>query len=248
MKSFIRLTIIGLFLSTWTYAQNAPSTLVVVGNSKVHVVPDVARILVDLSATNKDYEVCMELLKSQSELTRKFFISYGIETESIKSDRFQIQDKYCYDKGKRRKCGFDASQNIIVIVINDLEKVNRIIDALGKSTVHGEVGIEFEFSETNKSKVKSDLISAAIKDANLKAEVIVKTSNVSLGKLTRVNYGVKKKESDDSGAFSTSTLQCRFTPPLIKNRVDISKANSLAISPQEIELTDDIIMEWEILK
>jgi uncharacterized protein YggE len=242
MKSFIRLTIIGLFLSTSTYAQNAPSTLVVGGNSKVLVVPDVARISVELASINKDYSVCMDSLKSQSESLRKFMIGQGIEMASIKSNRFQIGTNYDYESGRGRKNGYQAKQSIVVEVINDLDKVNKIADAIGKSKTKGEISIKFELSENNKQKVKSLLIANAIKDATSKADAIVKNSNITLGKLMKIDYGVSPNYRSNKNYIEEKAFYCLSQDDIYKPQ------KTLSISPEEIEMTDDIIMEWEILK
>jgi hypothetical protein len=241
MKSFIRLTIIGLFLSTWTYAQNAPSTLVVAGMSKIFVTPEVAKISVNLSSEGKEYSICMDSLKNQSELLRKFLISHGVDAASIKSSRFQIGANYDYETGKRKKKGYQANQSIVVEVINDLDKVNKISDAIGKSRTKGELNISFELSENNREMVKAKLIENAIKDAFSKAQIIAKSSNVTLGKILKVEYGA---EINFSRKYSDSVAEMNE----LASAKEMSESITLAISPQEIEMTDDIIMEWEILK
>jgi uncharacterized protein YggE len=244
MKSFIRLSIIGLFLSTWTYAQNAPSTLVVAGKSKIFVIPEVAKISVSLTYENKVYSVCMDSLKSQSELLRKFLISHGVDATSIKSNRFQIGENYDYESDKRKKKDYQASQSIVVEVINDLEKVNKIAEAIGKSRTKGEMSISFELSENNREKVKAQLIENAIKDANFKADAIVKNSNITRGKLIKIRYGVVDNIRIEK-EYGDCINQVMFTPPHITGD---RNTNTLSISPQELELNDEIIMEWEILK
>ena len=241
MKSFIQLTIIGLLFTTWTYAQSGPSTLVVAGKSKIFVIPEVAKISVNLSSESKEYSISMDSLKSQSELLRKFLISHGVDAASIKSNRFQIGANYDYESGKRRKKGYQASQSIIVEVINDLDKVNKLSDAIGKSRTKGEMSISFELSENNREMVKAKLIENAIKDAFSKAQIIAKGSNVTLGKILKVEYGA---EINFSRKYSDSVVAMDE----LASAKEESENNTLSISPQELELNDEIIMEWEILK
>jgi uncharacterized protein YggE len=238
MKSFIHLTIIGLFLTTWTYSQTTPSTLVVEGKSKIFVIPEIAKISVNLSYENKEYSICIDSLKNQSELLRKYLISHGVDATSIKSSSFQIGANYDYDSGKRRKKAYQASQSVVVEIVNDLDKVNKIADAIGKSKTKGEMNIHFELSENNREMVKAKLIEIAIKDAFSKAQIIAKSSNVTLGKILKIEYGA---EINFTRKYSDSVVA-------MTKMEEMSESITLAISPQEIEMTDDIVMEWEILK
>ena len=221
------------------YSQDNLSVLSVSGEAKLMVMPDITVINIDINSINLDYSLAIKDLQKKTDDLKSFLKSKGITTKYFKSENFQVDKQYSYDKGTRKYEGYNAKLFIRLEFLNNNDLANMIINAIGSSNVDAEININFEISSTKQDSINDRLIEASIKDAKIKATLIAKSTDQKIKKIDRINYGVKDNIVLDN---SNEILYC-----MANDAVD-DKGKVFSITPREIEKRTQIIIIWQLEK
>jgi uncharacterized protein len=221
------------------YSQENLSVLAVSGEAKLLVMPDITVINIDLNSTNLDYSQAIKDLQKKTDDLKSFLKNKGITTKYFKSEAFQVDKQYAYDKGTRKYEGYNAKLSIKLEFLNNNDLANMIINAIGSSNVDAEININFEISTISQDSINNRLIEAAIKDAKIKANLIAKSTDQKISKIERINYGVKDNIVLDN---SNDVLYC-----VLNDAVD-DKDKTFSITPKAIEKMTQIIIIWQLEK
>lgn len=216
-------------------AQQA-TTLTLSGKSATEVTPDITVINIALSAVDMDYSISMNLLQDKSKNIKNFLKKKGIDKTYIISENFNINKSYSYENRKQIFKGYNATLNLRLEFLNDNKLANKIINAIGESNAEADVNVSFKLSQDLKDKVNDQLIEEAINDAKKKGDIIAKATNMSLGQITKINYGVQEN-------ITVSPMMERSYMSMDMEMEKGSK-NSLSITPQPVEKTTEIIIYW----
>lgn len=236
MKNYFIIIITYFFGVTNLFSQENISTLTVSGQARLMVLPDITVINIELSSINKDYSLCINELQKKSEDLKTFLKSQGITIKYIKSENFQIDKQYDYANNERKFIGYSSKLFIRIELLNDNEKANKIINAIGTSHADADVSMKFEISFTKQDSINNILIENAIKDAQSKAEIIAKSTNQKLLKIEKINYGV----NENFGFENNPSIARDYTA--FKN----NNIQNLTITPKEIEQKTQIIIYWQL--
>lgn len=198
IKTYLYLTIIigifsfvvgfYLFLSLQYKNYSPVRTFSVSAEGKVNAIPDIAEIRLTVISEGKDLA---NIQKENSEKINRiinFLKEKGIKDEDIKTEIYNLQPKYDWQKSPYQIVGYTLNQTILV-KIRDFNKIGEILSEAVKYGANQISGPNFTIDDPE--KLKEEAREMAIKKAKEKAEKIAKAANVKLGELFNISeYGL----------------------------------------------------------
>lgn len=176
---FYSYTAAGLRSYNFTSAQQ--NLLSVSGSASTFVVPDTASInlgvLIQAPTAREASEKNAALMNAVINALKNL----GIADKEIRTSSLSIQPVYNYPKDGAAPIitGYSASNNVVVTT-QAIDKSGEIVDksiAAGANQVNG---ISLELSDEKQRQVRNELILAAVKDANEKANRLAESLNVRI--------------------------------------------------------------------
>lgn len=163
-----------------------PRTITVVGEGKVSVEPDIARI-------NIGVEVLRPTVREASDANQEIVDSVlaalsaaGIPDEDMQTSNFSV---YAERYGANGPLADDEINyrvtNTVNVKVRDLESVGDILDAAIEAGANNIYGIEFAVDNT--ASYASDARAAAVADAKARAEELASLTGVTLGDVVSVS-------------------------------------------------------------
>jgi len=189
--SKLKMFLVSIFIiiSVSSFAQSQiPRTISVQGYGQVSIKPDVANISFNLSSTNLDFKVAIDELNTKVNSLSKALRKAGVSKEDIHSSNYNVIKEYRhnYKTGEKTFLGFKVSHSITLQIDSKTKYVNKVFGAIIKSLKDVELNLSFGIKNLEQSK--DLMIINAIKDANNKAEIMAKASNLELGEIISINY------------------------------------------------------------
>ncbi len=191
LKNYLYLAIIGgiiysIVAITWYLNLYSKRTTPLAGFSvsaegKVIAIPDVAEIRLSVISEGKDLVVIQRENSKKVNKVIDFLKEKGIKDEDIKTEAYNLQPKYDWNKSPYQIVGYTLNQTILVKV-RDLNKTGEILSEAVKNGVNQIFGPNFTID--NPEKLKSQAREMAIKKAKEKAEAIAKASGFKLLRIT----------------------------------------------------------------
>ncbi len=224
--SFISIILIGGMLITGsalitqdeTVANAAQSTgtrenvIVVYGEGKVNIKPDIAYINVGVETLDKDAKKAQDINKTTMTKVIDKLKSMGIDEKDIKTIRYSVDQEIDYVDGKRNVLGYRV-YNTIRITVKKIDKVGEVVNVAYNEGANNIYGISFDIAD--RKTVYKQALQKAIDDAKDKADVMAKQAGVKIGKPIAIyegyqgdvfygarNSGFKEDMAMDMGAES----------------------------------------------
>ena len=239
MRKYItsaQITILALLLLVWAPSAQAKEpvttvpTVTVQGISHIEVLPDQAVISIGVISTAVTAEAAQQENSTLSAAVKNRLLSLDITNDKIATTQYAVFPVYdTADKTAKVPAivGYRVN-HIVVVTIDELNKVGTIIDAALTTGANQISGISFKKKE--EIKLKQDALRGAIKEATVKAETIAD----ALGK--RLVKPLIVTESDIS--ISTPEYQQRY---LIK-----ADGLSTPIFPGSIQVNGSVTVVFEL--
>ncbi len=185
LKKIIILLTMGLLLAAPAFANEAPKTVVqVTGNSQKEVTPDVARITVSINSVNASLE---KAKNENTQIANQGFANLkqqGVTDEQIKTNTYQIDPVYNYEKERSPKLeGYRVTNSLEIRT--SIEKVGILVNEVTNAGANEINSIRFETA--NETDSKNEALTDAVEDALKKAEVIAAALHKKVAKVTLVN-------------------------------------------------------------
>ncbi|HEY3425347.1 MAG TPA: SIMPL domain-containing protein [Negativicutes bacterium] len=185
LKKIIILLTMGLLLAAPAFANEAPKTVVqVTGNSQKEVTPDVARITVSINSVNASLE---KAKNENTQIANQVFANLkqqGVTDEQIKTNTYQIDPVYNYEKERSPKLeGYRVTNSLEIRT--SIEKVGILVNEVTNAGANEINSIRFETA--NETDSKNEALTDAVEDALKKAEVIAAALHKKVAKVTLVN-------------------------------------------------------------
>lgn len=167
-------------------------TITVSGQSKLTIPPDSIAINMTLTTLKEEYNEAIEAAGEDLNELRKCLNSVGFTKEEIKTTDFQVNTRYenvkdNNDNFKRVFKGYEVINRLRVEFPEDPIKLAKVLNSLSFCSAKPEFSISYEIKD--KKEFEERLIQAAIIDATSKAEKMVATAGVKLGKLIKIDGG-----------------------------------------------------------
>ena len=213
----------------------APSTVSVSGQGKVSIKPDMAYITTGVKTEAK---TARDAQTQNNQLMAKVITALkgqGIPENDIKTISYNLSPKYDYIKlknggGKQELAGYTVF-NQVRVTVRDVDAVGKTLDAVVTSGANLSGGVSFTLSDSKMEEAYADALTAALKNAEGKAQVLATGLGVSLG---------KPKEVIEGGAARPPVLYEQRAYDMAK-----TEAASVPVSAGQMEVSSSLSLRYE---
>jgi uncharacterized protein YggE len=184
-KKTILLVAMSLLLAVPAFASEVPKTVVqVTGNSQKEVIPDVAKITLSVNSVNASLD---KAKNENTQIVNRVFANLndqGVTNEQIKTNTYQVDPIYNYEKDKLPKLeGYRVTNGLEIRT--SIDKVGILVNEVTNAGANEINSIRFETA--NETDSKNEALKDAVTDAMKKAEIIANTLNKRVARVTLVN-------------------------------------------------------------
>jgi uncharacterized protein YggE len=214
-----------------TINQTKGEPFVVLGEGKVSVTPDIAKVTLGIEGTGASLKTVQNAVNTKSKALTDAVKKLGIGESDIKTTSYNVYPQYDYTTSTRRITGYQVSTNY-EITIKDFDKVNDVITA-GTGVGANVVGnVSFDLKDETETEKMNEARAEAVKDAKTKAEGLAKAAGITLGKIINV-----------SESFGGNEIR-----PMYATKDAASGGASIPadIEPGETEITVTISLSYEV--
>lgn len=210
--------------------------LVVVGNAKTEVTPDIGVLNIRVSTINATMSEATKALGEKTRYYTQQLMQLGFKEGDIKTTGFSVSKNRVYlPQGGYKDSGYIASQNVRLEFGNDKETISQILNKFSESTAEVDFSFDFKVSDKRRSEVQNDLIRLAVKDAQQKAGVMAQAAGVKLARVHKMHHGQERaiplEEMGRGYKFSAMAAD---------------NAEAFYFTPDDIVFSDSVTMEWVI--
>lgn len=215
------------------------NTIKVTGKGSVHVVADTVRLEVNIRSVYADYKQAYKMAKETLSNVVKVLEYNKLSGQLAKTVRLDISDnmKNEYEDGNyigQIKDGFLLAQSIKIDLDIDNNVLNCVIKGIGKYVKDAQINIGYTVKDIRPYKLK--MLSRAIKDAKEKAQIMVETLGCNLGNVSLIDY------TEDYISFYSQARSIHCNEEAIS-----STPEALNITPDDLSVSDNVVVEWEVL-
>jgi uncharacterized protein YggE len=227
--------VLALLFSYSAYSEERLSTIRVSGEGQIAIAADIAMINVGVV---REATTASAALTANSEAMTKVLAAMqarGIEDKDLQTANFNISPRYYYSphkNGQERKppsiTGYTVSNNLSMR-IRDLASVGDILDQV--VTLGVNTGGKIQFANDNPTQALTAAREAAIKQAIAKANTLVNTAGVKLGKILSIS----------ENSHGTSPM-----PMMKASFASEAMSDSVPVAAGENAYSVTVNIEWEI--
>jgi uncharacterized protein YggE len=167
------------------HAQAPPARVVVSGEGKVNVIPDLAQVRSGVTTNAKNVK---EAVESNSRIMAAIITALtesGIAQKDIQTAQFSIQPVYSSpDQHSESKLTAYRVSNQVIAKIRHIDKLGDVLERLAVAGATDVWNIDFMVSDP--SKALDEARETAIADARRKAEVFARAAGVTLGRVVTI--------------------------------------------------------------
>lgn len=169
-----------------TSSQLKGSPLVVSGQGKVTVTPDIAKVSFGISESGASLKKVQNSVNTKSKSLTDAIKKLGILEKDIKTISYNVYPQYDWTSTNNKITGYQVSTSYEV-TIKDFDLVN---DALVIATSEGANiagNVSFEINDSTKTEKMNEARVIAVNNAKNKAEGLAKAAGITLGKIINVS-------------------------------------------------------------
>ena len=219
-------------------------TMKVTGKGLLKLCPDMTRITMTLENVKKDYGKAVQTSAEELEILKTMLSKEGFSGEDVKTLSFDIDienESYSDKDGcwKTRFVGYKYRHVLKIEFPSENEKLGRLLYLLANNR---EVKPEFYFSffVRDPEEARNALLDKAVEDAKAKAEILAKAAGITLGNIRFIDYVFEP--GDPVMRPMARTLNCKMAAGADTQDTGFA----MNITPDDIEMTDMVIVEWSI--
>jgi len=217
-----------------------PSRVIVIkGVGKATAAPDLVAIEMQLETSEPQYEATMQHAAASIERLREAIEAAGLEGKTLKTTSFNINTKNesYQDEGtwRQRFVGYSCSHRLRLEFDLDMGLLGKVLGAIAGCEANPNFNIRFTVKDP--SAVSQQLLDSAVQNAKWKAEILARSSEVSLGQIQRIDYSWS-----DIHLYSKTDMRMNDIVPLAA----APDAFNIEIEPEDIKLSDTVTVVWEI--
>lgn len=158
--------------------------LSVVGEGKVEVVPDTAKVTVGISILNA---ATVEAAQSEMDETNNAIIEamkgLGIDAKSIQTSNYSIYPAYDYSSGTEVPDGYSGNVSVTIETSNT-QQVSQVIEAATAAGANQVQGTTFQVKDP--AKYREQARNMAIENAKEQAQQLANSLGIKLGKVVNI--------------------------------------------------------------
>ena len=212
-------------------------TITVKGIGSASSKPDCVVLSMTLESLDKDYGKAVDASAAQLEKLRGSLTAAGFGEDALKTVNFNIRTEYEHvsDKNGNYRPVFKGYAVCHSLKIEFDFDQTRLSDALyAVSSCLAEPQLNISFTLKDPTAINDEMLRSATENARRKAEILCESAGTKLGQLVSINY------SWDELAICSETDMCMGTNTM-------AMAKSIAITPDDIRVSDSATFVWEIL-
>ncbi|MBQ1914916.1 MAG: SIMPL domain-containing protein, partial [Selenomonadaceae bacterium] len=147
-----------------------PPLLSVSGQGMAQAAPDEAVITISVTNHAADANTAQQVNASKASAIQNAIKALGIDDKDIQTRNYSFYPTYSSERGQENEINGYQASNSILVTIHDFSLVSQVIDtALG----YGANQISsLDFRIRNTEKLRKEALTAAIRDARNKADII----------------------------------------------------------------------------
>ena len=166
--------------------QQRGEPFVVMGEGKIAVVQDIAKITLGIEESGSSLESIQDSVNSKSENLTKQLKKLGIDESDTKTVSYQVYPNYDYKNPARNITGYRVSTSYEV-TLKEFDKINEVLSISSSQGVNSVGNINFEVNEESKNEALQKAREEAVEKAKEKAKGLASASGIALGKIINVS-------------------------------------------------------------
>jgi uncharacterized protein YggE len=184
----IGLSVLGTVYGARAEQRASDPHIVVTGEGKVSVAPDIAQVRSGVTTRGKTVQEASEANSRAMTAILTALTESKIPQKDVQTAQLSIQPVYASPKpGEERKLTGYSVGNHVVVTIKPIERVGDVLDQMIAAGATEVSNVEFLVSDP--SKALDQAREAAIADARRKAEVYARAAGVMLGRVVSIEEG-----------------------------------------------------------
>ncbi len=169
-----------------TTTQSKGEPLVVSGEGKVSVTPDIAKVTIGIEENGNNLKQVQDNVNKKSKILTDTLKKLGVADSDIKTTSYNVYPQYDYASRVQSITGYQVAIDYQV-TIKDFDKINSVIVAATNSGANTVGGINFEVNDSVQKQKLQEARELAVKEAKEKAEGLAKSAGITLGKIINVS-------------------------------------------------------------
>lgn len=171
--------------STTTQSKGEP--LIVSGEGKVFVTPDIAKVTVGIQETGTSLASVQESANKKSQALVDTIRKLGIDKEDIKTTSYNLYPQYDYlTSTTNRITGYQISTNY-EIKVKDFDKVNEVLVTATSVGANMVGSVSFEVNDQIKKEKLNEARKLAVAEAKTKATGLADAAGIALGRIVNIS-------------------------------------------------------------
>lgn len=167
-------------------SQQKGEPLIVIGEGKVSVTPDIAKVTLGIQENGVSLKTVQDSVNKKSKNLTDSLKKLGIGEKDIKTTSYNVYPQYDYTQPNSRITGYQVSTSYEV-TIRDFDKVNEVLVSATAAGANATGGIAFEVNDETKAKKLQEAREEAVNKAKEKAQGLANASGISLGKIINIS-------------------------------------------------------------
>ena len=189
-----------MLFASFSYAEQG---ITVTGKAKVSVVPDLVLFSFAVNGRGKELGLLKADIDKKSAALVAFSKKTGIKKKNISSSEVNIRPQYNYKT--KVFTAYEVSRNIKV-TLDNLDKYTELVNGAIASGITTINSVKLDIS--NRDDLERKVLATAVNDAKKKADILAKSTGVSLGKVVSIKEGGQRIVHDSfrfNGMASTQS-------------------------------------------
>ena len=233
MKKVTYLLMLFVVSATNISAQLNQSSLQVVGKATIKEMAEEIVFRIPLKIIDSSYVGCNDRMSRTLNEFKKELKIKGIPEKLIQTSNFSITENMIYEEGKRVQKGYQGSVNIVVADKYSPQLIEKVLESISGFQLN--YRINFAMSDNQKTRLTKIAMVNAVEDAKQKALILAEASNVQLGSILKISYGIDQYRPEPF-----------LSERMMSNQSDQRSQNELNLSPPMTSLYKSVLIIWEI--
>lgn len=217
-------------------------TIRVTGKGKISVTPDLIRLTITQSGTEKTHEEAIKESSVQKQDLNDALSNIGFRKEDLKTTYFNVnteyneyRDKYSGD-WKRDFQGYKFTHTMKLEFPISSNKLGVVLGVVASCT--GAPVFTIQYTISDPEKAKNELLANAVRDCKVKASILTNAAGVTLKQIETIDYSWGEIDFVREPVDRLYANEC----------ADMCESGSidLDIEPDDITVTDTVTMVWSV--
>jgi hypothetical protein len=193
--------------------------MVVTGNGKATVIPDIARVSAGIEERGTSLKAVQDSVNRKSQTLVAELKKLGIDDDDIKTSSYNVYPQTDYEASPPRVTGYRVSISY-QIKVRDIEKINDVITTITPAGANLVGGVSFDLSDEARKAANEEARKDAVAEAKQTAESLARASGVTLGRIINVSEnfsgGIPRYATLPMAGGGDASLESKIAEPEIE--------------------------------